>query len=371
MSRQYAPHADEPSSTTVAGPLLRWFRRTARDLPWRRTRDPYAIWVSEIMLQQTQVETVKPYYERFLQHLPTVESLAAANIDAVLKLWEGLGYYSRARSLHHAAKQVVRQFAGRLPETRDALLSLPGIGPYTAGAIASIAFGRREPLVDGNVSRVLCRLFLIRQDPKQPAVRKRLWEIAGTLLPASNVGHFNQALMELGSQVCVPRGPRCEICPVRRVCRARIQNEQDQVPIHARRRKIPSYVVGVGVIFKRGRILIDKRKPEGLLGGFWEFPGGKKKPGETLEQTVLREVHEELGIEVRVDELIAVVDHAYSHFRVKIHAFKCTYVAGTPRCLTCVDIKWVYPAALKRYAFPAANREIIRRLALDPRHPER
>jgi A/G-specific adenine glycosylase len=356
---------DGPSRATVAGPLLRWFRRTARDLPWRRTRDPYAIWVSEMMLQQTQVETVKPYYERFLKHFPTVESLAAARIDNILKLWEGLGYYSRARSLHRAAKQVVHRFGGHLPRTRDALLSLPGIGPYTAGAIASIAFDQREPLVDGNVTRVLCRLFLIRRDPRKPAVQKRLWRIAGSLLPASHVGHFNQALMELGSQVCVPRKPRCDICPVQRVCEARIHNQQDDVPIRARRKRVPSYIVAVGVIFKNGRILIDKRKPEGLLGGFWEFPGGKKQSGETLEQALLREVREELGIEIQVHERIATVDHAYSHFRVKLHAFQCTYVSGTPRCVTCVDLKWVYPGMLKRYAFPAANRKIICALALD------
>jgi A/G-specific adenine glycosylase len=334
----------------------------ARDLPWRRTEDPYAIWVSETMLQQTQVETVKPYYERFLQQFPTVEALAAARVDAVLKVWEGLGYYSRARNLHEAAKEIVSRFGGHIPQTREALLSLPGIGPYTAGAVASIAFGRREPLVDGNVARVLCRLFLIRQDPKQPIVRKRLWKIAGDLLPTSHVGSFNQALMELGSQVCLPRKPRCEVCPVRRVCQARIRNLQDRVPMRKARKKVPSYIVAVGVIFKNGRILIDKRRPEGLLGGLWEFPGGKKEPGETIEEALIREVREELGIEIRVNEPVTTVDHAYSHFHVRLHAFRCTYVSGTPRCRVCVDFKWVYPSLLDRYAFPTANRRIIQAL---------
>ncbi len=354
--------AETPSRASVTGPLLRWFRRTARDLPWRRTRDPYAIWVSETMLQQTQVETVKPYYERFLRQFPTIEALAAARLDAVLRLWEGLGYYSRARNLHEAARQVVHQFGGRIPETRDALLNLPGVGPYTAGAMASIAFNERVPTVDGNVARVLCRLFLIRENPKQPRVVKRLWELAGALLPARDAGTFNQAVMELGSQVCVPRKPRCEVCPVRRVCLARIHNQQDQVPVRGSRKQTPHYIVAVGVIFKNGRLLIDRRKPEGLLGGFWEFPGGKKEPGETLEQAVVREVREELDIEIRVDRPLATVNHAYSHFRVTLHAFKCTYVSGTPRCTTCVDVKWVYPGALSRYVFPAANRKIIRAL---------
>jgi A/G-specific adenine glycosylase len=314
------------------------------------------------MLQQTQVKTVEPYYERFLRHFPTVEALAAARLDAVLKLWEGLGYYSRARNLRQAAKQVVRRFGGRVPETRDALLSLPGIGPYTAGAIASIAFDQREPTVDGNIARVLCRLFLIRHDPKQPKVQKRLWEMAGALLPIHHAGTFNQALMELGARICVPRRPHCDICPVRQVCRARSHNVQDHVPAHGLRKQVPSYTVAVGIIFKNGRILIDKRKPEGLLGGFWEFPGGKKQPGETLEQALVREVHEEIGIRIHVDQRVATVDHAYSHFRVKLHAYQCTYVSGTPHCLMCADIKWVYPSMLNRYAFPAANRKIIRLL---------
>jgi A/G-specific adenine glycosylase len=343
----------------VVSPLLRWYRKAARDLPWRRTKDPYAIWVSETMLQQTQVETVKPYYERFLKRFPTVEALAAADIDTVLKLWEGLGYYSRARNFHKAARQIVDRFAGKLPQTRDELLSLPGIGPYTAGAVASIAFGRREPLVDGNVARVLCRLCLIRKDPKPPATRRLLWDIAAELLPRRDVGSFNQALMELGSQICVPRKPRCDMCPLRQVCQAQISNLQDEIPVRGRTRKIPSYVVAVAVIFKRGRILIDKRKPEGLLGGLWEFPGGKKQPGETLEQAAVREVREELGIEIRVDELLTTVDHAYSHFRIRLHAFKCTFVRGTPCCRTCDDLKWVRPGELDRYAFPAANRKII------------
>jgi A/G-specific adenine glycosylase len=359
MPDRFSRKPGEPSRVTVAGPLLRWFHKTARDLPWRRTKDPYAIWISETMLQQTQVETVKPYYQRFLDQFPTVEALAAARIDAVLKTWEGLGYYSRARNLHRAARQIVSQFGNHLPQTREALLSLPGIGPYTAGAVASIAFGRREPLVDGNVARVLCRLFLIRDDPKQPSVRRKLWDLAGSLLPKSHAGDFNQALMELGSQVCVPLKPRCEICPVRRVCQARIHDLQDQVPVRRRSRKIPSYLVAVAVIFRKGRILIDQRKPEGLLGGLWEFPGGKKEPNETLEEAVVREVREELGIEVQVDSPLVTVDHAYSHFRVRLHAFKCTYLRGTPRCVTCTDVKWVYPSMLRRYAFPAANRKII------------
>lgn len=353
------PRAAGPAKSAIRRPLLRWFDTGARDLPWRRTRDPYAIWVSEIMLQQTRVRAAVPYYERFMRRFPTVQKLAGARIDSILKLWEGLGYYGRARNLHKAAKEIVACFGGRLPETRGELLSLPGIGAYTAGAIASIAFGRREPLVDGNVTRVLCRAFRIRKNPKETAVQKELWSIAEELLPTARPGDFNQALMELGSEICLPRGPLCEVCPLRKVCLARRHGEQALLPIRARKKPIPFHTVVVGVVERNGRILIDKRKPQGLLGGLWEFPGGKKRLRESLEEALLREVHEEIGIHIRVDGPLATVDHAYSHFRIRLHAFRCTYISGTPQCLGCDAIKWVQPGDLGRYAFPAANKKII------------
>ncbi len=312
------------------------------------------------MLQQTQVETVKPYYERFLRRFPTVQRLARARLDTVLKLWEGLGYYSRARNLHSAAREVAGRYDGRLPHTKDELLALPGIGVYTAGAIASIAFGRREAVVDGNVTRVLCRVYRIRTDPKHKATEEEIWQIAQDLLPTKRVGDFNQALMELGSEVCLPRTPRCTECPLGRVCQARLAGQESTLPVRRPRKAIPSYTIAVGVIYdEHGRILIDKRKPQGLLGGLWEFPGGKKEPGETLEAALRREVREELGIRIRVLQPLAVVDHAYSHFRVRLHAFECRHVAGVPRCIACTEVKWVSPATLKRYAFPAANTKII------------
>ncbi len=343
----------------IQAALLSWFAENARDLPWRRTKDPYAIWVSEIMLQQTRVPTAVPYYERFLRRFPTVEQLARARIDTVLKLWEGLGYYSRARNLHRAAQEIVARFGGHLPPSREKLLTLPGIGRYTAGAIASIAFDRREPLVDGNVTRVLCRIFRIRGYPKDAAVQKRIWAIAEKLAPEGHAGQFNQALMELGSEVCLPRHPRCHDCLVNRFCEARLHNEQDSLPTRVPKRQLPFSTVAVGVIYRSGRILIDKRQPEGLLGGLWEFPGGKKRRDESLETALRREVREELAITVRVGRLLAVVDHTYSHFRVRIHAFECTYVSGTPCCIACADFKWVRPGDLGRYAFPAANNKII------------
>jgi len=342
--------------------LLAWYAANARDLPWRRTRDPYAIWISEIMLQQTQIPTAIPYYERFLKRLPTVHRLARARLDTVLKLWEGLGYYTRARNLHRAAQEIVSRFEGQMPESKGDLLALPGVGRYTAGAIASIAFDQREPLVDGNVERVLCRLFRIRGNPKAAGIRKRIWSLAEELLPEEQVGHFNQALMELGSEVCAPRGPRCDDCPLRKLCEAKQHNEQDRLPARPAGRPVPSHTVVVAVIWRNGRILIDKRKPEGLLGGLWEFPGGKVHPGESLEAALRREIREELDIEIEPGRRIATVDHAYTHFRVRIHAFECSYVAGEPRPIACDALKWVRPADLNRYAFPAANKKIIQRL---------
>ena len=311
------------------------------------------------MLQQTRVPTVLPYYERFLGRFPTVASLARGRLDTVLKLWEGLGYYSRARNLHRAAKEVVERFGGQLPRTAAELLTLPGIGRYTAGAIASNAFDERVPIVDGNIERVLCRVFRVHGDPKNIAGQKRLWSIADDLVPVRKPGMFNQALMEVGEEVCTPRNPQCEDCPLARVCQARRHNEHLSLPHRSPRKPLPSRTVAVGVIYRDGRILIDKRRPEGLLGGLWEFPGGKKEPGETLEAALLREVREELAITIRVDRPLAVVDHTYSHFRVRIHAFECTWISGEPRCITCAEFKWVRLHNLGRYAFPAANRRII------------
>jgi len=342
--------------------LLQWFDGHARDLPWRNTGDPYAIWISEIMLQQTRGETVKPYYLRFLKRFPTVEKLARARIDTVLKHWEGLGYYTRARNLHRAAREIVTRYEGHLPTTRDELVTLPGIGSYTAGAIASIAFDRREPVVDGNVTRVLCRLFRVRTDPKRADVHKQLWSLAAELLPRVRPGDHNQALMELGSEICLPRNPRCNECPLVRTCEARRRGEETALPVKRPKKELPTITVAIGVIYKDGRILIDKRKPDGLLGGLWEFPGGKQEAGESLRDALHREVREELGIRIEVAHSLMVIRHAYSHFRVRLHVFECTFLSGKPRCRSCTAFKWVRPNELGRYAFPAANSRIIKSL---------
>jgi A/G-specific adenine glycosylase len=313
------------------------------------------------MLQQTQVATVIPYYQRFMDRFPTVSDLAQAPLDRVLKSWEGLGYYARGRNLHRAAGQVMETWGGRVPDEIDALSSLPGIGRSTAGAIASLAYGRRAPILDGNVRRVLCRVYAIDGDPRRPSVQKDLWGLSEQLIDQGDPYIINQALMDLGATLCTPKIPKCTDCPMGPLCLAHRDGIQDKLPVKPPTRKIPHHTVAVGVIRKGGKILITQRPPEGLLGGLWEFPGGKVEEGETPVEAVVREIREELGIRVSVGDPIAAVRHAYSHFRITLHAFHCRHVRGTPK--TVQPYRWIVPDELHHYAFPTANRKIIRELA--------
>jgi A/G-specific adenine glycosylase len=342
--------------------LLKWYNKNHRDLPWRRTDDPYRILVSEIMLQQTQVQTVIPYYKRWVSTFPSFQVLAKMPLNKVLKAWEGLGYYSRARNLHALAKVVVQRHRGKLPSTFEELKALPGIGRYTAGAVLSIAFGKDYPVVDGNVMRVLARHFAIRKDITLPATQHELWELAGRLLPHGRAGTYNQALMELGATICTPKNPACPKCPVQSTCLARRQNIQNELPIKKKSGPTPHYTIGAGVVRHGDKILISQRPLNGLLGGLWEFPGGKKEPGESLKETVRREIQEELGIKVAVGKKLVEVDHAYSHFKITLHAHDCVYRSGKVQALGVRDWRWVRPQDLKRFAFPAANQPIIRKL---------
>ena len=359
-------HLTPARRTRFAARLMLWYDQNRRDLPWRRdARDPFRVWISEILLQQTQVATVMPYYARFLARFPTVHALAAASLDDVLKTWEGAGYYARARHLHRAAQEIVARFDGKIPSTVDELLTLPGIGRYTAGAIASIAFNRDAPVLDGNVTRVLCRYLNIAGDPKSAGTQKELWTLAEELLPHGRAGKFNQALMDLGATVCTPRRPSCGACPLNRSCAARRLGIQAQLPAKHKKKPLPHHQVAVGLIWKGGKILIAKRFAKDLLGGLWEFPGGHQEKRESLKQCVRREVREELEIEVRVEDEIAVVEHAYSHFRITLHAFNCRWARGHPRAIGCAEYLWVSPRELSHYAFPAANRKIIEQVTRD------
>ena len=347
--------------------LLNWWDAGHAELPWRKSKNPYAIWVSEIMLQQTQITTVIPYFERWMTRFPTIQTLADAPLDDVLKLWEGLGYYSRARNLHAAAQQVVDEFNGRLPSTAKQLQTLKGIGRYTAGAIASIAFDESVPVLDGNVIRVLSRLTDLPDDVTISTTKKHLWQMAASIVPAKRPGDFNQSLMELGQQVCNPQKPMCLLCPLTACCLARQRGTQLERPVKPPRKNIPHYDVVAGIIWEQGtvvpdrngRFLIAKRPLNGLLGGLWEFPGGKQEDGETLPEALQREIMEELGMSIEVNTFQISIKHAYTHFRITLHAFHAIHREGLPQHFGVADHAWVSLQELNQYAFAVTDRKII------------
>jgi len=344
----------------AADGLLGWYDGRERDVPWRGEDSPYRIWVAEVMAQQTRVETVREYWSDFLERFPDVESLAAADRGEVLKAWEGLGYYARARWLHDAAGRVVREHDGRLPRDPGRLQELPGIGPYTAGAVASMAFGRPVPAVDGNTRRVLSRLFDLAEpsDADLERAARALLEEAGDR-PAD----LNQALMDLGGAVCTPENPDCGRCPLAGSCLALRRGTVAERPPPRRRPDRPHHDVGVGVVWDGGgRVLISRRPEDGMLGGMWEFPGGKLEEGESPPEAVRRELREEMEIEVEVGELVARVDHEYSHLRVTLHAHHARHVSGTPRARAATEWAWVEPRRMEEYAFPRASHGVIERL---------
>jgi A/G-specific adenine glycosylase len=298
-----------------------------------------------------------------LEQFPTIEALATADLDAVLKLWEGLGYYARARNLHAAACEVVQHSGGCVPATWDKLLRLPGVGQYTAGAIASIAFGERRPAVDGNVRRVLSRLYAIQEPIDEGRTRRRLRELASQLVPEDRSGEFNQALMDLGATICTPHNPACQLCPLDQVCSAHASGLQNTLPKRTPRKSIPHYNATAGVIWNsHERVLIAQRPHGGLLGGLWTFPGGRQKSGEDLEACLRRSIDETLGIEVRVGEPIVAVDHAYTHFRVTVYAFYCRHESREPQALGYSNWQWVDLNELERFALPKVHHEVLRAL---------
>ena len=342
--------------------LLDWYDARARKLPWRENATPYHTWISEIMLQQTQVNTVLPYYQRFLARFPDVDTLASSTLDEALKLWEGLGYYRRVHNLHKAAQIIVRQHNGNLPQDEKQLLALPGIGRYTAGAIRSIAFGEPVPVLDGNVERVLARLDDVSESIDLRKTENGLWARAGSLVSEERPGDFNQAMMELGATICLPADPDCNACPVEKFCKARARGVQTQRPVRTPKKRIPHYHVAAGIVWHASdddRFLIAQRPATGMLGGLWEFPGGKQEPGESLPQTLKRELEEELAIDVKVGEKLTVIKHAFTHFRITLHAFHAQHLAGQPQRIGVDDWRWVTMAELNAFAFPKTDRQII------------
>jgi A/G-specific adenine glycosylase len=344
---------------------LRWYRKNKRDLPWRRTTDPYAIWVSEIMLQQTQVATVIPYYKNFLKFFPSVRDLARADLSRVLKVWEGLGYYSRARNLHRASQIVSNHYHGEIPDQLKDLRTLPGIGRYTAGAILSIAFNKEAPVLDGNVKRVLSRLFAIADSPVRGQTEGLLWHLSESLLPKGHASSFNQGLMDLGAMLCTPKEPRCSQCPLRDLCKGMASGDPERFPTKGLKKKIPHIEAVSAVILKNGRVLLQQRPPEGLLGGLWEFPNWKieekKRTRPRLRLRLRSYIKKEVGLNVEVKGPVGTFQQTYSHFKLTLHTYYCQSRDAKKKG------KWVPIKNLPRFPMSRIHRRIAEKLDVENR----
>ena len=339
--------------------LISWFKKEQRALPWRETYDPYQVWISEIMLQQTQVATVLPYFERFMKALPTLSALAEADENTLLKLWEGLGYYSRAHNLQKAARIVLNEHGGVFPDSYEAILTLPGIGPYTAGAICSIAYNQDRPIVDGNIVRVISRLDDFREEVK--GNMPYFWKRAEELLPKGDARLFNQGLMELGALVCTPKSPRCSVCPLNEFCKARAIGSAEDLPNKGPSRSKIKVRVAIAILEKDGKIFVQKRRDSGLMAGLWEFPGGKVEKKESFEAALHREVLEETGFQIQNPRFFMNLQHAYTRYVVDLHCYTAEVSDGMLALTAATEARWVKPEELKAMPFPAANVKIIDR----------
>lgn len=368
------PPPEGPSPEQISTPLLRWFAANSRDLPWRGDYDPYRVWLSETMLQQTQMDRAVAFYNRFVAAFPDVFALADASEDAVLKLWEGLGYYGRARNLLKAARIVARDLHGRLPASAEELAKLPGVGVYTAGAVASVAFNADVPAVDANVERVLARVHALAVPPATTEGKRLFRALAASLIPAGQARHFNQALMELGALVCRPRTPDCMRCPLASICQAKANGLASRLPVKAQAKSTIPIGMGVGVIARRGLFYVQKRVPHGVWAGLWEFPGGQMEPGETPQQAALREVREETGFEAAIAGKLVVVKHAYTRYRLTLHAFLMDLPQNLPDHPTpvldpeeTVAHRWITRQEFDSLTFPTAHRKVATALLADMR----
>jgi A/G-specific adenine glycosylase len=342
--------------TELSRLLLNWYHQHGRTLPWRDHPDSYAVWVSEIMLQQTRVDTVIPYFAKWMNLFPDVNALANASEQDVLNAWEGLGYYSRARNLHKAAKIVAEKFNGELPRDLTDLRNLPGIGRYTVGAIASMAFGMDEPTLDGNLRRVFSRLFDVSESADSPVGEKILWELAAQNLPQGQAGDYNQALMDMGATICLPKNPRCLLCPLMQICESRINGTQNLRPVLKLKKATPHYIHAAAVIINRGRVLLAQRPSNGLLGGMWEFPNGRVNADPAKELTKV--LNAAYNLKVKKRDALGVVQHAYTHFKVTVHVFRCDYAPTSKN----KNLKWVRVTELDDYPMGKVDRQITHKI---------
>ncbi|AYJ46096.1 A/G-specific adenine glycosylase [Enterococcus casseliflavus] len=373
MSKQWETW-DEEKIKTFQETFLTWYHKEKRNLPWRATNDPYAIWISEIMLQQTRVETVIGYFYRFMEQFPTIQDLAAAEEQKLLKVWEGLGYYSRARNLKAAAQQIVAEFDGEMPQSIEEIRSLKGIGPYTAGAIGSIAFGLPEPAIDGNVMRVVSRLFCIEADIAKASSRRPFDEAMRTIISPDEPGEFNQALMDLGSRICTPTTPKCEECPISQYCLAYAENRQTDFPVKSKKAKPKDVYYIAGAIEDQGSFLLVQRPETGLLASMWHFPLVEltKEQYEALQRTWAKEEQLQLDLIAEDDALeifpdlpvvwqkrhFGEITHIFSHLKWHVLLFY-----GRKRGeLTLQDSEWAAKESFQNYVFPKPQQKLVDQL---------
>lgn len=345
-------------ASSFAKTLIAWYLKNARDLPWRRTKDPYKIWISEVMLQQTTVAAVIPYFNKWLTTFPTVEHLARAPLQKVLAQWQGLGYYNRAKNLHRSAQLIVQGHKGLIPSHPDVVRKLPGFGPYTTGAVLSIAFDKKLPIIDANVRRVIMRLLGLEgeADTKQD---KPVLEFLLKVLPDKSVGDFNQGLMELGALVCRSKEPVCVQCPVSGFCWAYKEGQQELIPT-PKKRLIKDVEAVIAIIENNGRYFIQKRPSKGLLADLWEFPGGKIEAGETAKEALIREVQEEVGISPKSVKHLFDVQHFYTQFRVKLSVWRFEPKSDLPSVSKIR--RWVLPKDFSRYPMPSGSAKIVEKI---------
>lgn len=367
---QIAAFLDSAALPSLRRRLLSWYARHARDLPWRRSRDAYAVWVSEIMLQQTTVTAVIPYYERFLARFPSVRALADAEEHEILKLWEGLGYYSRGRNLHRAARVIVSHHGGRFPTDVAALQALPGVGRYTAGAIASFAHDQRAPIVEANTQRLYARLLGYRSDPRNTDGQRVLWAFAEQLLPARGCGQFNQALMEVGATICTPTQPRCAQCPLRGACVAFRDGIQAEIPPAKSRPAVTEVVEAAVAVRRRGRFLLRQRESGERWAGLWDFPRFALQTGhaefDPLSPAVLARVERGLaevsGLRAEIDSLVADFMHSVTRYRIRLLCYQAAPTGDSGQLPTSGKWRWARPAEFESVALSTSGRRFARLL---------
>ncbi len=362
---QTVPNPDDhEKKQALAEQLLRWFNHSARELPWRKNYTPYHVLLSEIMLQQTQMERGVRYFLRWIERFPDFAAVAEASEQEILKYWEGLGYYARARNLHATARHITENYHGKLPLDPELLRTLPGIGPYTAAAVASIAGNVDIAVVDANVERVYARLFDIAHSVKKGIGKKIVAELAEQLLPKGKARMYNQAVMEFGALVCLPKNPHCATCPLATHCLARKQGSIAERPVPEKKKETIHIEMATGLLVSNGEIFIQQRNKDDVWGGLWEFPGGQREKGEKITRTIIREYQEETGFSVVVGEKIATVQHSYMHYRVILHGYFCQLSNSDntfrePRLTAASQYRWITRTRLKDFAFPAGHRKLI------------